>query len=72
MQIDEKPNYEFFENTGIYVLNPEIVELIELEEKIDMPELLKRAMVANKTVKVYHSNSKMTDIGQWEYYKKFL
>ena len=72
MQIDEKPNYEFFVNTGIYVLNPEIVELIDLEEKIDMPELLKRARAANKTIKVYQSRSKMTDIGQWEYYKRFL
>ena len=72
LQIDEKPNYEFFVNTGIYVLNPEIIELIELEEKIDMPELLKRAKATDKTIKVYQSKSKMTDIGQWEYYKKFL
>lgn len=72
LQIDEKPNYEFFVNTGIYVLNPEIVNLIGLEEKLDMPELLKRARATDKTIKVYQSRSKMTDIGQWEYYKKFL
>jgi len=72
LQIDEKPNYEFFVNTGIYVLNPEIVNLIGLEEKLDMPELLKRARATDKTIKVYQSRSKMTDIGQWEYYKRFL
>ncbi|WGS66036.1 sugar phosphate nucleotidyltransferase [Marinitoga aeolica] len=71
-EISEKPNYEFYVNTGIYVLNPNIIDLISLNEKIDMPELLERALKNNKKIKVYKSDKKMIDIGQWDYYKKFL
>ena len=52
---------------GDYVIN-----LIEFDKKIDMPELLKRAKDKNKKIKVYESNTKMIDIGQWEYYKRLL
>ncbi|KLO21316.1 hypothetical protein X275_09555 [Marinitoga sp. 1197] len=72
IKIEEKPNYEFNVNTGIYVLNPGIIELIKLDEKIDMPQLLKRASENNKRIKVYKSEEKMIDVGQWEYYKKLL
>ncbi|GAB6189622.1 nucleotidyltransferase family protein [Marinitoga arctica] len=72
IKIEEKPNYKFYVNTGIYVINPNIINLIELNEKIDMPELLKRAKNKNKKIKIYKSKEKMIDIGQWEYYKKLL
>jgi len=72
IEIDEKPNYNFNLNTGIHILNPEIINLIEFDEKMDMPELLKRAKDNNKRIKVYESNAKIIDIGQWEYYKRLL
>jgi len=72
IKIEEKPNYKFNINTGIYILNPDIINLIEFDEKIDMPELLKRAKDKNKKIKVYLSKAQMTDIGQWEYYKRLL
>lgn len=71
-EISEKPSYEFYVNTGIYVLNPDIINLITLNEKLDMPTLLERALKEGKKVKVYKTNSKMIDIGQWEYYKYLL
>jgi len=72
IEIDEKPNYNFNLNTGIHILNPDIINLIEFDEKMDMPELLKRAKDNNKRIKVYESNAKIIDIGQWEYYKRLL
>ncbi len=72
LRIDEKPNYEFNVNTGIYILNPEVIDLIELGEKVDMPEIIERARSKGMKIKVYESNTEMIDIGQWEYYKKLL
>ncbi|OOC46915.1 hypothetical protein XO09_04205 [Thermosipho sp. 1223] len=72
VKIKEKPNYEFYVNTGIYILNPNIVDLVSLDEKLDMPELIERAKKNNKRIKVYKFEGEMIDIGQWEYYKKML
>ena len=72
INIEEKPSYSFYVNTGIYILNPGIINLIEAEEKIDMPELLSRAALNNKKIKVYKSDKEMIDIGQWKLYKKIL
>ena len=59
-------------NTGIYILNPEVIDLIELGEKVDMPEIIERARSKGMKIKVYESNTEMIDIGQWEYYKRLL
>jgi len=72
LRIDEKPNYEFNVNTGIYILNPEVIDLIELGEKVDMPEIIERARSKGMKIKVYESDTEMIDIGQWEYYKRLL
>jgi dTDP-glucose pyrophosphorylase len=71
-EISEKPSYEFYVNTGIYILSPNIIDLISLNEKIDMPELLERARKNGKKIKVYKTGSKMIDIGKWDYYKELL
>ncbi len=72
IKIEEKPNYKFNVNTGIYILNPEVIDLIEIGEKVDMPEIIERARTKGMKIKVYESNTEMIDIGQWEYYKKLL
>lgn len=70
--IEEKPILNYMVNTGIYILSPKVIELIKKGEKTDMPELIERAMNKGYNVRVYNSDKKMTDIGQWEYYKKFI
>lgn len=41
-RINEKPRQTFFVNAGIYVLDPETLELIQPGEKLDMPTLIAR------------------------------
>jgi len=72
VSIMEKPNYEFLVNTGIYVLSPEIIEFIQINEKLDMPELIRRIKNLGMSIKVFNTGAKMIDIGQWEYYKEVL
>lgn len=68
----EKPEYYFIINSGIYVLEPEIISLIPEGESIDMPELLKLAQERNLKIQVYPLNCSWFDIGQWEEYNKSI
>jgi len=72
VSIAEKPNYEFLVNTGIYVLSPEIIELVRRNEKLDMPELIERIKRSGMSIKIFNAKTKMIDIGQWEHYKEAL
>ena len=40
LKITEKPRHEFFVNAGIYVLNPEVLNLVNENEYLDMPDLM--------------------------------
>jgi dTDP-glucose pyrophosphorylase len=70
--IEEKPSKKYLVNTGIYILSPKIIELIEKNEKIDMPELIDRARERGMNIKIFESKNSMVDIGQWKHYKKFI
>jgi len=64
----EKPEYHFIVNSGIYVMEPEVIDLIPAGERIDMPELLKLVQGKNAKIQVFPQNCSWFDIGQWEEY----
>jgi NDP-sugar pyrophosphorylase family protein len=66
----EKPTYRYKINTGIYVLNPEIVDSVQANEPIDMPALLERHRANGKRVGTYTSYDYWLDIGQMRDYQK--
>ena len=67
--IEEKPEYDLMINTGIYVLNQEIVNLIPDGTRVDMPDLLLKARDAGMRIGVYPASSELIDIGHWDEYK---
>lgn len=71
-RITEKPEYYFVINSGIYVLEPEIIDLISEGQPINMPDLLLKAKECGFKVGVYPISSKWFDVGQWEEYKNTL
>lgn len=63
--IREKPEYNFLVNTGIYVMEPEVMEFIEKGERIDVPDLAQRLMAAGRRVGGYPITEKSwLDMGQ--------
>ncbi len=70
-QIHEKPVHDIIINTGLYIMEPCVLEYIESGVKMDMDELL-RKVGAEKKICVYPIYKGWIDIGQLEEYKKTL
>jgi len=67
----EKPNYEVIINTGIYVLEPEILLMVPDNKYMDMNTLIENVSKRGK-VSVYPVHDGWVDVGQLEEYKKGL
>lgn len=63
VRITEKPEYRFFVNAGIYVLNPEALGLIPQNTFFDMPVLLDRIIAEKRKVSAFPIREYWIDIG---------
>lgn len=69
----EKPDLSFLVNTGLYVLEPEVISLIGKDEFIHMPDLAKRCIQNGMKVGVFPvSESKWMDMGQIQEMEKMM
>ena len=62
----EKPSFNYLVNAGIYVLDPQVVQLIDEDEKLDMPDLLSRARQDGNKVCVFPMHEYWLDVGKPE------
>ena len=73
LRINEKPNYEFLVNTGLYVINPDLLKLIPKDKFYHVTHLIEEAKNQGKRVGIYPvDEDSWTDVGQWAEYKKAL
>lgn len=71
--MEEKPGYNFLVNTGLYILNPDVLLLIPPGEQFNMTDLIKKLRDNNRRIGVYPvSEESWTDVGQWGEYKKAM
>lgn len=70
--IEEKPSFHFMINTGLYIIEPEVIEFIQDDENIDMTDLMIRIKEDQKKVGVYPHHGKWFDVGQWEDYRNTI
>lgn len=67
----EKPELNFLTNTGVYVVEPRVVEEMRDGEKIGFPDVIKRYRDAGEKVGIYPiSESSWMDMGQMEELEK--
>jgi dTDP-glucose pyrophosphorylase len=70
-QINEKPEFDFLANTGLYVLNPDVLHLIPADKLYHITHLIEDAKKSGKRVGVYPiDDDAWIDIGQWAEYQK--
>jgi NDP-sugar pyrophosphorylase family protein len=66
----EKPTHLFHINAGIYVVNPELIKLVQVNQKIDMPTLLEQKINDQGHVMMFPIHEYWLDIGRMEDYKR--
>jgi dTDP-glucose pyrophosphorylase len=69
--IKEKPEYDLLINSGLYVINPDVLSFMPDNEPFDLTDLTVELKANGKKVGVYPVSEKSwIDIGQWAEYKK--
>ena len=72
-RIQEKPEYNYLVNTGLYVLNPDVIDLIPDDKLFHITHLIDKVKENNGTIGVYPVSEKAwIDVGQWAEYRKAL
>lgn len=67
--VDEKPRKSHLVLAGMYVMNPEILEMKE-PEKTDIPELIRALIAGGKKVGFYAIKEPWIDVGKMSDYEK--
>ena len=68
--INEKPEYDFLVNTGLYVLNPDVLSIIPEGKLYHITHLIEDIKNQGKRVGVYPiSDDAWIDVGQWAEYQ---
>jgi len=71
--INEKPKYNFLINTGLYILNPEVLNLIPKDSFYDITDLIDEVKNQGRTVGLFPiDEDDWIDIGQWAEYKNTI
>ncbi|QPH96110.1 nucleotidyltransferase family protein [Campylobacter concisus] len=70
IEIAEKPVQKFFVSAGIYMLSPEILDLIPQDEFYDMPTLFEKLIRLSKDVISFPIREYWLDIGRMEEYQR--
>ena len=72
-KISEKPKQNVLANTGLYVLEPDALDLIPKKKFYHMTQLIHDARKKNKRIGIYPiSETSWLDVGEWSEYRKTL
>jgi len=72
-RIQEKPKYDFLVNTGLYVVNPDVIGLIPALGMFHMTDLIEKIRENGGSIGVYPVSEKAwVDVGQWDEYRNAL
>lgn len=72
-RLNEKPHYDLLVNTGLYVLNKKIIDIIPKNKKYDMNELISLLKKKNSKIGIFPIESNLwIDVGKWSEYKDAL
>jgi len=69
--INEKPKYDFLINTGLYILNPDVLSLIPPNKFYHITHLIEDAKEQGKKIGVFPiDEDSWIDVGEWSEYKR--
>jgi NDP-mannose synthase len=65
---DEKPEFDYVVSMGVYVIDPDVLEMIEPGVPLDFPDLVQRLLNADRPVGSYVYDGYWLDIGRHDDY----
>lgn len=68
----EKPTYHYSVSMGIYVFEPQVLNYLEKNQRLDLPELVLKLMKDNKKVNVFNFDGYWLDIGRHDDYERAI
>lgn len=72
-RIKEKPQLSLFTNTGMYIVEPGVIDELKDEVAIDFPDIIKKYMIVGEKIGVYPiSENDWLDMGQFNEMDKML
>ena len=71
-KIDEKPSFQFYVNSGIYVCNRKIIKFIPKNKLFNMDDLINKVIFNKSKVKVYKVDNSIGLILKWSQYNSIL
>lgn len=64
-EMREKPNFSFFTNTGVYIVEPEVIQEMEKEIAVGFPDIISEYKEKGKKIGIYPiSENSWMDMGQ--------
>lgn len=73
IKLVEKPELTFKINSGMYILEPHLIDEIPNEENFHITNLIEKVLARRGTVGVYPVSEKSwNDVGDWSLYRQFL
>ena len=70
LSLKEKPSIKMDVNAGIYILNPEAIELVPQNTYYDLPSLFEKLISKKKNINIYNIKDTWIDIGHVDDYKR--
>lgn len=64
LRIDEKPTHHFFINAGIYVLKPEVIDIVPKNTRFDMTTLFDQLLEQKKPTAAFPIQESWLDVGR--------
>jgi NDP-sugar pyrophosphorylase family protein len=69
IRLDEKPDYTFKINSGLYILEPDVIREIPEDQIFHITDLIEKLMTKNERIGVFPvSEGSWMDIGNWDDY----
>ena len=66
----EKPNYTYFSNGGIYLIKKELIKKIPENEPFSATDLMQLMLTEKRRIRTFTHNGYWLDIGQHQDYEK--
>jgi dTDP-glucose pyrophosphorylase len=70
VRIVEKPSVRHFVNAGIYLIQPDVCQMVPVDSAFDMPDLITSLISGHKRVICFPIREYWLDIGQMEQYER--